>query len=396
MIRAEFQGCLDGFAAAGLLAYVLTQGRRRDAGPLAPRLVFLFGLLSVFYALRGLQLWTGERLLNIGVFSALALTPFAALLLAEGVLRRHAPRAMKIAIAGASAVSLGFALFTQQRFMFDTRIGLAAPMALSLGAILVLLALRDRNQLSADENRVVGGLAIGLAAAIPLILTDFQNLSPTPVGLSPIAALLIVFVILSSSVGDLRDAAVGIVLALAGAALLALALVRVLDVTEVARGLALFALVATAMIATALAARIVMLGAAARRSRLRMRLAVADTGSLDRFLADIADLPLLKDMAVVGESDLADYRLDDIAAALSRRPLWSLERLNAGEGASLVEREPLIDLLERGGATHLGLLGVAPLRVGLVRLPSLARGGDAELDLALAFRMARLAGSAER
>lgn len=50
----------------------------------------------------------------------------------------------------------------------------------------------------------------------------------------------------------------------------------------------------------------------------------------------------------------------------------------------------MIDLLERHGATHAGLLSLAPARVALARLPGLARGVEAEIDLALAFRMARL------
>lgn len=51
-------------------------------------------------------------------------------------------------------------------------------MVLSLLAILTLLGLRDRQSLSKAENGVVRALAIGLAAALPLIVTDFWQLVP--------------------------------------------------------------------------------------------------------------------------------------------------------------------------------------------------------------------------
>jgi hypothetical protein len=393
VIQPLAQACLDGLAAVGLAAYALAA--RREAGPLVPRLVLLFGLMAAFYAGRGLHALTGVDGLQVFAFAAVALAPTAALLLAEGVLRRHAPRLLKLAVMGASAVSLGFAFLTARDMAFDARIGLAGPIVLSLLAILALLGMRDRRQLSASENRVVAALALCLAAALPLILTDFTTLMTAPIGMSPIGALLIVLVILSAAEPRGATIEVGLLVLVAAGATIGLAHALNMDgLADLAR---LFAVVLAGLIVASLLVRLQAQGAADRRGGLRRRLARADTGSLDHFLADLAEEPLLKDMTILEAGQLFDHDAAALTATLARRPVWSLERLKAGETAtSLAEAEPMIDLLERGGATHVGLLSLRPPRVGLARLPGLARGAEAEIDLALAFRMARLIAEGSR
>ncbi|MBI1685579.1 hypothetical protein [Caulobacter hibisci] len=391
MIRIDAQACLDALGAVGLLAYALTLAVRRWEGPLAPRLILLFGLMAAFYALRSLYAFTGVEGLQIGAFAAVALTPVAALLLAEGVLRRHAPKALKLAVMAASAVAVGFALLTAWDMGFDARMGLAAPIGLSLLAILALLGARDRGQLSAGENRVVGALALGLAVSLPLMLTDFVRLVNAPLGLSAIGVLLIVLVILTAGSGEPRGAVVEVPLLLALAAGLGLGLARALAIGGAADLVRLCALILAGLIAASLLTRLLAVSARRDRLGLRQRLAEADTRSLAAFLADLGEEPLLKDMTILREGDLVDHGPATLAETLARAPIWSLERLKAGEArASQTESEPLIDLLERGGATHLGLLSMAPVRIGLIQLSGLSGGEAAETDLALAFRLARL------
>lgn len=397
MIQLMAQSCLDGLGALGLAAYAAALAARRETGPLTPRLVLLFGLLAIFYSARGLSVLTGADGLRICAFAAVALTPVAALLLAEGVLRRHAPRLLKLAVIAASAVSLGFAFLTARDMAFDARYGLAAPIVLSLLAILTLLRTRDRSQLSASENRVVAALAFCLAAALPLILTDFARLLATPIGLSPIAALLIVLVVLASADGDPRGTLVEVSLLVLVAAGLSLGLAHALALRGVADLSRLSAVILAGLIVASLLVRLLARGTADRRGGLRRRLAGADANSLDGFLADLGEEPLLKDMTILEAGQLADHGAETLAALLARQPVWDLERLKVGETvASVAEAEPLIDLMERGGATHVGLLSRAPVRIGLARLPGLPRGAEVELDLGLTFRMARLISEGRR
>lgn len=391
MIRVETQALLDGFAAAGLAAYVAALLVRRADGPLTPRLVFLFGVMSVFYGVRSLAVRTDLPIFEGATYATISLAPLAALLLAEGLLRRHAPRAMKIAIFAASALSLCFALLTTSHAAFGSRIALAVIILSSLVAILILLWARDRKALSRAENGAVRRLAVGLAIVIPLIGTDFSELVASPIGFSPIAALVIVLLALSNGVNDARDVWIDAAVIVATTLALTCGLIEQLDVGALDDRVRLFALVGAALITMTLVVRIQPFGAAGRRTSLRQRMASANTQSLDGFLGELTKEPMLKDLAVLSEQDLADYRPEAMAQTLDRQPLWSAAALQAGVGMiDETEREPLLDLLARSDATHVGLLSRSPVRIGLVRLPDLLRNTEAEIDLGLAFRMARL------
>ena len=393
MIRIETQALLDGFAAAGLAAYVVALVVRRTGGPLTPRLVFLFGLMSLFYGARSLAVRTGWPIFESATFAVISLAPLAALLLAEGLLRRHAPRSLKTAVLAASVLGLGFALFTTSHVAFGSRMALAVTILLSLVAVLVLLWSRDRTSLSRAENGAVRRLAIGLAVVIPLIVTDFSALVASPIGFSPIAALVIVLLALSNGVSDGRDVGIDAAVIVVTTLALTCGLVEQLDVAAFDDRVRLFGLVGAAMITMALVVRIQPFGAAGRRTSLRQRLMSADTSCLHAFLGDLTGEPMLKDLSVLTEPDLADYQPEAMVHTLDRQPMWSAAALDAGDGVvSDAEREPLLDLLARSDATHVGLLSRSPLRIGVVRLPDLLRNTDAEIDLGLAFRMARLTG----
>lgn len=395
MIRLETQALLDGFAAAGLAAYVSTLLVRRAGGPLTPRLVLLFGVMSLFYGVRSLAVRTGWPVFEVATFAVISLAPLAALLLAEGLLRRHAPRWLKIAIFGASAVGLGFALLTTSHVAFGSRIGLAVTILLSLISVLVLLWTRNRGSLSRAENGAVRRLAIGLAVVIPLIATDFSDLVASPIGFSPIAALVIVLLALSNGISDGRDVWIDAMVIVTTTLALTCGLIEQLDVATFDDRTRLFALVGAVLITMTLIVRIQPFGAVARRTHLRQRLASVDARSLDAFLGELSEEPMLKDLSVLSGLGLADYHLEQMVETLEHQPLWSAAVLEAGEGiVSDGAREPLLDLLASADATHVGLLSRSPFRIGLVRLPDLLRNTEAEIDLALAFRMARL--TAER
>ena len=364
---------------------------RRAGGPLKPRLVFLFGVMSVFYGVRSLAVRTGLPIFEGATYATISLAPLAALLLAEGLLRRHAPRAMKTAIFAASALGLGFALFTTSHVAFGSRIALAVIILSSLVATLILLWARDREALSPAENGAVRRLAVGLAIVIPLIGTDFSELVASPIGFSPVAALVIVLLALSNGVSDARDVWIDAVVIVATTLALTCGLIEQLDVGALDDRVRLFALVGAALITMTLVVRIQPFGAAGRRTSLRQRMASANTQSLDGFLGELTKEPMLKDLSVLSEHDLADYNPEAIAHTLDRQPLWSAAALQAGAGMiDETECEPLLDLLARSDATHVGLLSQSPVRIGMVRLPDLLRNTEAEIDLGLAFRMARL------
>src|SRR5262249_30984645 len=152
-----------------------------------------------------------------------ATVPLGALVVTEGILRRHAPRPVKqIAVAGAALPRLRGALGLGA---WSTLYAVALAL-FQLGGFVtcaLLLALRDRSELHPSENRSIGRLAVGALLVIPFIVTDFQALAPEmPVRLGAIGALLVVTaVLIAGSSGETQRQGIALaVLPLCSAALL--------------------------------------------------------------------------------------------------------------------------------------------------------------------------------
>ena len=128
--------------------------------------------------------------------------PLGALIVTEGILRRHAPRAAKIAaVAGAVVIGLGGA-FGLESYTTPYAILLALFQLAGFAICAWLLATRDRSTLLASENRSIGRLAAGSLIVIPFIVTDFQALAPDiPVRLGALGALLVVTAVLIAGGG---------------------------------------------------------------------------------------------------------------------------------------------------------------------------------------------------
>ena len=215
----------------------------------------------------------------------------------------------------------------------------------------------------------------------------------SPIGFSPIAALVIVLLALSNGVSDARDVWIDAAVVVATTLALTCGLIEQLGIGALDDRVRLFALIGAALITMTLVVRIQPFGAAGRRTRLRQRMALADTGSLDGFLADLTKEPMLKDLSVLSEHDLIDYPSRRDGEDAGPPPPVEHRRSAGGDRPSTTTRgntSRCWTFWRDRDATHIGLLSQSPLRIGLVRLPDLLRNTDAEIDLGLAFRMARL------
>ena len=94
--------------AIGLSVAMVTLYRRDPRSPLTRRLLIALGIIAVLFLVRGAAWWSGSIALdNLSSIPA-ALIPFGALIVTEGILRRHAPRPVKIAILiGGIVLGLG-------------------------------------------------------------------------------------------------------------------------------------------------------------------------------------------------------------------------------------------------------------------------------------------------
>jgi hypothetical protein len=119
-------------------------------------------------------------------------------------------------------------------------------------------------------------------------------------------------------------------------------------------------------------------------SELLEWLAREPPASRDAFAVDLRSLRLTVDAVVVGDGALAMYDHDAIARAFPPgvvvQSLGRLRALQEGEALTARGADDLSDLLEKRGATHVGLLSSAPLFLLVITVPHV---GSRDIELAI-------------
>lgn len=380
------QTLIDGLAAVALGAAVFVVARPGFTSALRPRLAFAFGGLCLFFGARAAWAALDSHLLGLLSLEVGCTLPVAALVLSEGLLRRHAPTWLKALICAAGlAVALAI-LLTDGRAPASTWV-LGVYVLSSLTAVTALLLFRDRASLSRQENAGVATLIVSGVLLTLLSLTDF--LPAAPLGLSGVGAAIVGYA-LSANPSSSREARLALsnlvvifVLTAAGTLPFALAL----GMSDLAERVRLGAIVLAALLAVnaALDARR-RIGRPARGFALA--LAGADTTSLDGFLAGLADQPLLAGLRLA--ASLTDYDQPALGAAMASRAVWTPAALRDAQIAPRA-RDELSDLMARGEATHALLISPQPLRIALLTLPGAGPTDEADADLALFRKLAAVA-----
>ena len=392
LARMAAQGLGDGLAAVALTAHVAAVLRRGWRSPLELRLILAFGGIGVFFACRAAAELLGLQGLMLPAKLLACTLPVFALILAEGVLRRHAPRALKAAIAG-GALALGAALLVLGQSAAWSRC-LGVFLTGALLAVVALLTARDRASLSHQENASIYAF---LLAGVGLLLLDLPDfLSAAPVGMSALGAALLVFFARSNPVSlpGLRQALADLALIAGLSAVLAIGLAHALGMlagADIVR-LVIVTLILGITLTTALGGLRDHPDSDEART-LRAALARADTTGLTPFLEGLADQPLLRGLRIAEGALLAEYDPVSLGAVLGARPVWTRVSLADPDHAGPdMGRDELADLMACQDASHAGLISAAPLRVALLTLPPLGPEDGVELDLALFCKLAAIAG----
>ena len=366
----------------------LAVARRGLSSALRSRLGFALGGLCLFFASRAASKALGSPALALLTLMIASGLPIAALLLAEGVLRRHAPWALKV-LTTAGGLVVAVVLFATAGCAPASSWGLGAYVVLSLLGVILLLLTHDRSSLSRQENAGVDALLTAGALLTVLSLTDF--LPAAPIGLSGIGAAAVAFVLSANPSSSREGRAVLAALAVTGliAAGAALALAAPLQLRTTPEQIRLGAILLALLLGAGgiLGASRNTDDAAARTFALA--LARANLSSLDHFLRDLADQPLLAGLRLAEGPALADYDADGLGEAMAAQAVWT-------EGALLDPRivvpvrarDELRDLMARTEATHAVMISARPLRIALLTLPSLGANDDAESSLALFRKLA--------
>ncbi len=379
---------LCGALGVGVAMFALH--RRDPRSPLTLRLLLLLGVVAVLFLTRGVSWWTGMAWLDRLSLIAAALIPLGALIVTEGILRRHAPRWAKIsAVTGAILLGLGGA------FGYSTvyAIMLALFQLAGFATCAWLLAARDRSTLLASENRSIGRLAAGAIVVIPFIATDFQALAPDiPVRLGALGALLVVTAVLiaGSSTQTRRQSILMTALRLLSSALLGAAAACVAADVDAAQVMRFCAISIAGVLTIGLMTDTLRAVFESQVPGVLNSVAASAARTRDELISELARHPMFESARRYRESDLAGYDPRLLRDFLSTRRVLRRPEAPWGLAATDPAVERMVSLIKAGHATHVIILSHDPIDLLVLAVPVISADPATETALALVRRLLAL------
>lgn len=370
------------FGAGGAMVVAHEVRRNDPKGPVSRRIVFALWFVATLFVTRTWS-WHTEGLLAEALADALAsATPLVSLIVAEGLLRRHAPRWLKLALVAGPLAVFGVKLLS----FLPELVPIVLLLATVLGgyvAIAGLLWQRDVVSLTGAENTTIQRVLLALLLLAPLIVTDFRSLWPDlPVRLGALGALMLLYVGLG--VGNfhapLRGRLLNIVMFAVIAAVFAGAYVAT---GHTDGGIGQMVRVAAVGVAGLLFAGLFSEAQGARLERGRVHVSLVDSSMPDEFLRRLSSHALLGGAQILPAATLEHvdhpaFRSLLISQRTLRRAASPWGRTATDDG---VERA--LSLMTAYDATHLTLLSDSPLRIMALSLPATAADARAEAEIDL-------------
>jgi hypothetical protein len=379
--------------AIGLCVAMVTLYRRDPRSPLTRRLLVALGIIAALFFVRGAGWWSGSVVLdNLSSIPA-ALIPLGALIVTEGILRRHAPRPVKIAIvSGGVLLGLGGALGLE-RLATPYSILLALFQLGGFGVCAWLLAMRDRTALMASENRSIGRLAVGAVIVIPFIITDFRVLMPDiPVRLGALGALLVVTAVLIAGGGTetRRQAVLMTALRLLSSALLGAAAAFVSPDVDAAQVMRFCAIAISGVLTIGLMVDALRAHFESQVPGVLNSVAASPAKTRDALISELARHPIFESARRYRESELSAYDPPLLRDFLSTRRV--LRRPEAPWGLTSTDPavERMVSLMAANSATHLIILSHDPIDLIVLAVPVISADPATETALALVRRLLAL------
>lgn len=379
--------------AAGLGIAMLTLYRRDPKNPLTTRFLVALGLITLLFFMRGIAWWSGSVAIDrLSVIPA-AFVPLGALIVTEGMTRRHAPQAAKIVIAfGGVLLGLGGALGLET---FEVPYGLALSV-FQLGSIAFcafLLVSRDRASLSESENLSIGRLATGTLVALPFILTDFRILFPDiPVRLGALGALLVITAILTTGGGaeTTRQNLLLSGLRIVSGLLLGIAAAWMSPDVSPAQVVRFGVVAVCGVLTIGLLVDTLRSVFESRAPGILNSLARSGARTRDDFIAELARHPIFAGARRYREPQLATYDPSVLRGFLSTRPI--LRRADApwGVAPSDPAAERMASLMTANSATHVLVLSSDPIDLIALAVPVISADPATETALAMVHRLLAL------
>jgi hypothetical protein len=376
--------------AIGLSVAMVALYRRDRRSPLTRRLLLLLGVVAILFLTRGIAWWSESLLLDRLSLIPAALVPLGALIVTEGILRRHAPRVVKIvAVLGAIPFGLGGALGLER---FDTLYSIMLSLFELAGFATCawLLATRDRNALMASENRSIGRLAAGAIVVIPFIATDFHALAPDiPVRLGALGALLVVTAVLiaGGATETRRQGILMTALRLSSSALLGVAAACVSPDVDAAQIMRFCAIAISGVLTIGLMTDTLRAFFESQVPGVLNSVAASPARTRDQLIAELALHPIFESARRFREHDLAAYDPTLLREFLSPRRVLRRAEVPWGCAASDPAVERMLSLMAANHATHVIILSHDPVDLILLAVPVISTDPATETALALLRRL---------
>ncbi len=311
-----------------------------------------------------------------------ALIPLAALVLSEGLLRRHAPPILKQLCAW-GAVMLGLlGLFQFSSIEFARLAGLLLFQLFGLGGVALFVLRRDRNSLSSAENRTINWISLSFLLILPFLATDFTRgtMLDLPVRLGGVAVLGLCWLSIAMNRSGLRawDTLRGFGIVIVMTTLLSIIVSGIVPM-DIRSGVQVMAIILSALMLLAIWQAAIALRIEDRQLIALREIADADGQGPQASLALLRRAAGSPDAILVEEADLADMNLNDLRANFTTTPVQQL-------GAT--DDEQVNWLFSRFDATHAVFLSGTPLRVVMLNSPDIVDQDSTGVALRAVQRMA--------
>jgi hypothetical protein len=374
------------FGALGTLVVADDLRRSDPHGPVTSRAIYALGLIAALFLMRCLAWSTGSAFLLALVDILAATTPLAGLLVAEGLLRRHAPRWLKLAILCGTILVALFSVLPRIPEIVASVVELFV-VAGGFGAVGVLLWTRDRASLTEGENNSIRRVVIAMAMLVPLIATDFRSIWPdTPLRFGAVGALVVLFFAFGPGRNTNRERILSLLMFAAIAGLFALGYLTTGHGDAMGQAARAMSVGLCGLIVAALFAEV--LGARSERQKPADPLLAAYT--CDQFTAALKDHRLIGSALILADEEIAPLRHPGFDGLIAERPI--LKRADAPWGRTLRDNgvERATSLFMTYDATHVMRLSQQPMRLAIFALPQISSDIRAESEIAAAQRIGEL------
>jgi len=374
------------FGALGTLVVAYNLRRSDPHGPVTSRAIYALGLVAALFLMRCFAWSSGSGFLMALVDILAATTPLAGLLVAEGLLRRHAPRWLKLAILSGTLTVAALAVLPNVSETAASIVELVV-VAGGFGAIGVLLWTRDRTSLTEGENNSIRRVAIAMALLVPLIATDFRSIWPaTPLRFGAVGALVVLFFAFGPGRDTNGERILSLLVFAAIAGLFAFGYLSTGHGDATGHAVRAMSVGLCGLIFAALFSE--ALGARSERRKPADPLLGAYTH--EQFTAALKGHGLIGNALILAGDEIAPLRHPAFDRLIAERPV--LKRADAPWGRTVRDDgvERATSLFMTYDATHVMRLSQQPMRLAVFTLPQISSDIRAESEIAAAQRIGEL------